>query len=468
MRPKILIAILIALLMLLLVTPILGQPDGVDGAGPLRTLLDKRIAKVQEWRADAAITLALTLAVGLLGIASGALQIGGAKWIKPATAAIGVTISVLTLIQSEVYKFDRFTLDRAATRAERIIEDVELVLPQVEFVESPEDWQVFAELVNEKIDRIDVIEDQLKGFDVSPGGDQVATLLPGWIPAALAAERRPSWIDKSPTSRSELFFVGHAVDRSLRAAQQDSHDDAMEQAVAYFVNVTEEARGTARFDAEELSARIVETAEVESTYYEFHRELGGWRFYTLLRVARSAVDRSIEYFSIEQRQMVPESVVDEVRKAPAPETGYTGRRFEMQQQMMITAREAIPPELYAEFERARDLRRAGQVEPALEMLQGIVEQRPDFYLAWFNLALAREAMDRPEEAVEAFERAVALEREQSLDDASLYNSYGYLLYRMARYEEAIPLLERAVELAPDHLRAQNNLRSAHLALRGDG
>ena len=57
-----------------------------------------------------------------------------------------------------------------------------------------------------------------------------------------------------------------------------------------------------------------------------------------------------------------------------------------------------------------------------------------------------------------------LERQQKVGDASLYNSYGFFLYRNTNYVGAAAQLQRALELAPDHPKARNTLVAVNGAL----
>lgn len=73
-------------------------------------------------------------------------------------------------------------------------------------------------------------------------------------------------------------------------------------------------------------------------------------------------------------------------------------------------------------------------------------------LAW-TLVIGPEALRDPDRAIEHARRAVALEPGHQ----AYLNTLGFALYRAARYEEAIPVLERALELSEENLAPLNRL-----------
>jgi Tfp pilus assembly protein PilF len=94
----------------------------------------------------------------------------------------------------------------------------------------------------------------------------------------------------------------------------------------------------------------------------------------------------------------------------------------------------------------------------------VVAEHPSAYLPLFNLGLTYDRLGRAAEAEAAYRRALALEPALPQRDAAVYNTYGYFLYRQRRYEEAIPLLERALALDPEHSKARRTLAAARQAL----
>ena len=94
----------------------------------------------------------------------------------------------------------------------------------------------------------------------------------------------------------------------------------------------------------------------------------------------------------------------------------------------------------------------------------MVQQQADFYLGWFNLALAYEERGEVANAKAAYKRAVELESKGQLRDASLYNTYGYFLFKNKQYKEAAASLRTALKIAPDHPKARTTLTAAEAAV----
>jgi len=107
--------------------------------------------------------------------------------------------------------------------------------------------------------------------------------------------------------------------------------------------------------------------------------------------------------------------------------------------------ETIPAAAVAQMAEARAQRRAGDYEAAIERLQALVEQQPDYYLAWYNLGLARAQANETDAAMEALQRALELKERLDIPDPTIYNSLGWGHYLRGDYLAAKPLLEKAVE-----------------------
>lgn len=75
--------------------------------------------------------------------------------------------------------------------------------------------------------------------------------------------------------------------------------------------------------------------------------------------------------------------------------------------------------------------------------------------AWRLRGLACAALDRPEEGVEAFERAIRLSGENV--PAAWYNNLGYLHAATSAWADAIEAYRHALLLEPANSRARNNL-----------
>jgi tetratricopeptide (TPR) repeat protein len=161
----------------------------------------------------------------------------------------------------------------------------------------------------------------------------------------------------------------------------------------------------------------------------------------------------------------PKTYTEAIQQTAAPASEYFERRRIAREKLMSDARNKIPQEIYSDFEHGRLLRKTGKLIEAIDVLSQVTRKQSDFYLAWYNLALAYMAANMNEKADAAFTKAIALEPAQPARDASLYNSYGWFLYLGKRYEEAIKAFEQALSIDPAHATAKNNLEAAKKMLR---
>lgn len=99
-------------------------------------------------------------------------------------------------------------------------------------------------------------------------------------------------------------------------------------------------------------------------------------------------------------------------------------------------------------------KRRGDLDEAVELLETVVRQTPGDASALNNLAFYyAELGENLDQALEYIERAIALGGES----AELLDTKGWVLYKQGKYDEALPLVQRAVESAP-----KNDVRRAHL------
>ena len=74
-------------------------------------------------------------------------------------------------------------------------------------------------------------------------------------------------------------------------------------------------------------------------------------------------------------------------------------------------------------------------------------------LAWYNLGVALHYLERDEEALDAYNRAISL----TPNDADAWNNLGLVLEGLDRLEEAMEAYRRAISLDPAHPLARRNI-----------
>lgn len=93
---------------------------------------------------------------------------------------------------------------------------------------------------------------------------------------------------------------------------------------------------------------------------------------------------------------------------------------------------------------------------AVTVYKRYLKDNADDAASWFNLGRAHGKLFEDKEAADALKEAVELDEENGL----YLTEYGAALNKLARYGEAIRQLEKALEIDPDNLRAEDLLEKA--------
>jgi Tfp pilus assembly protein PilF len=103
----------------------------------------------------------------------------------------------------------------------------------------------------------------------------------------------------------------------------------------------------------------------------------------------------------------------------------------------------LPHSLVSKVDDARYLRLKGDSATALQELEAVIQVRPDYYRAQYNLGLAAAALNRSDIAETAFKNAETLLNDKNINDATFYNSYGWFALTKNRLDEADRLFREA-------------------------
>lgn len=106
---------------------------------------------------------------------------------------------------------------------------------------------------------------------------------------------------------------------------------------------------------------------------------------------------------------------------------------------------------------------AGSAEDAFPLLEAAANGLPDSDVAWYNLGLAAQKLERWADAERAFARATTLKP----DGVPAWASLGYARLKLERWAPAIDALETAVRLDPKHKLARLNLAYCYEKLGND-
>ena len=127
----------------------------------------------------------------------------------------------------------------------------------------------------------------------------------------------------------------------------------------------------------------------------------------------------------------------------------------------------MKPKLYSlgagpgDIGKAISLHRAGKLEPARRIYQGILTTRPNHVEALHFLGVLLHQSGQSDQAITSIERAIVL----APDYADAHNNLGNIFRETNQFEAAFRAYQRVVELVPGHADGWNNLG---VLLRGRG
>ena len=444
-------------LFLLLPIAAYGQP-AASFESWAKTLLDEWQSKIDGWRSAGQIVLGLTLAVGTLGIAVAALQTTKRKAWKAVVAIAGVAISILTLLKTQVYEVEHHAYLRAAKAAEQRVAKIRRWIAP--YGNESERQEAIAQVRKLAVE-LEQIDERLLATSASSGSSNA--LLHALEPAAFAQAQsaRPGWLQGRAPDADNVYFVGVGIDPDLAAAKRESLDNAIASAREALTAQLPIGKG---YDPVQLAAYLAEAGSVMDSYFE--RRPDGYRYSTLFALAKRRMAIDARLFGYRENVSVPNEAV-QATQAVRPASGeYQARRQGTYEQITLHAQKQVIPEAYRLYQAGRGLRLQGDAKAATASLGEAVRLAPEFFMAWYNLGLAQEAAGKMSEAEIAYKRALALEPAQPTRDASIYNTYGWLLYRQGRYQDARPMFQRALQIYPAHPIAHRNLAAVEERLKG--
>lgn len=107
----------------------------------------------------------------------------------------------------------------------------------------------------------------------------------------------------------------------------------------------------------------------------------------------------------------------------------------------------VSPALEERLQQARILRlpytSSYDPQKSIELLKSVIADKDDYYRAYFNLGLAYNEVGQYKNAVEAFERALEIKNTLNIDDATIYNSYGWVALKNNDFQTAEKYLRQA-------------------------
>ncbi len=147
----------------------------------------------------------------------------------------------------------------------------------------------------------------------------------------------------------------------------------------------------------------------------------------------------------------PEDIIGITRAAVYQDKPWEEHLIWQNKNIEILLNEAgniYPGNVYNAFLTARTLRKSGDLNASIDMLENILKQHPDLYLVNYNLALAYSANNANSKAMAAFNKSIQIQNTLHFREASLYDSYGRHLYDAGQYKKALLMYQKALQIEP--------------------
>jgi tetratricopeptide (TPR) repeat protein len=441
-----------------------GDPimDSVD------LVLSEPTRLVAEWDENGSISFMMVAAVICIGAVIAIVNLLPPNIAKAGAIVLGSAVSLLTGLANSYFDFDHRQYKTLVSQGRSLL--IEAKIKRNQLLEFP---PTDAKARNEKLEEIRrdaqtilALPTTLKSRPPIPGSfaNDVAAKV-GMLMSTAHAQSNPSpeWVTRLPVDDTNLYFLGYADGRDYTIAREAALQSAHEEAKSQLAARLEGIQRPGGVDGTAAAHYLIGSARVASTHSYFDKSRNVFRAYVLLALAKKAADLDLRLYAT--KNSVPISPVQQqALQAPAP-TGdrYVASRVDLYAKEAEKSHAKMPAALYDQYLKARKLRYEGKPAEAIPLLNNVVKAQPDFYLGWYNLARAHDEEGHANDAKAAYERAIELERKAGLKDASLYNTYGFFLYRQKKFGDAIEPLKTALEIAPDHPTAARTLTAARAA-----
>jgi len=127
--------------------------------------------------------------------------------------------------------------------------------------------------------------------------------------------------------------------------------------------------------------------------------------------------------------------------------------------------QADPRDPQAWYYLGRTKYSSGQFREAIEAFEQCLKLEPRNVEAENNVGLSFEALDRPGEAIQAFENAIAWQEESPAKDPEPFIELAHLYLNENQPEKAVPYLSQSIAIHPNVSKAHEELGKAYSLLK---
>ena len=242
---------------------------------------------VSEWSNETGIVVALTVAVGILGVITGFLQGFSKPVFKILTVIAGALVSIITVVNNSVFDADHRTLRQSVARGEVIVRRMEFLMRDLVEAPTAEAKRSF---------RNDFLQLGAQMFEIKANMKR-SSEAPSLTSVAYAQAVAPPWVAKVPTDPTFQFFVGLGEAKEPGEARGLSRRDALEHVERILLkNVSGTRPMTTQTDVirqvylRDFSEKVAEVVDFATA---LDRERGLYRYWMLIRVNKRFLDPGV-------------------------------------------------------------------------------------------------------------------------------------------------------------------------------
>jgi hypothetical protein len=261
--------------------------------------LTRRQAVVSGWEKQATQQIYLSFAVGLLGLIVSALQGTSKPWTRILTAALGFSVSAVTLFTNKVYTADYHTLQKSAAEARPLIEGLQEDIVKFELAQSPGNQSAIEIEFSTECGRIDQIEQRILG-GASPSQEppkNAGNLFRAWVAYAQFKPTAPAWTSTNLQNDAfSTYFVGIGESTSLTEAKSTSLKKAVTYG-AHWLKGDPLSNDQAEPPPQVLEV-VKQSADVVGTWFSYDPGTEVYRYYTRLRLTNELKALDVKHLPV--------------------------------------------------------------------------------------------------------------------------------------------------------------------------
>ncbi len=264
---------------------------------------------LSKWRRNSRESFSLVVAAAVCGAVAAGLSQFKRTGYRHVASALGIAVTVLTVVQQRGFTVDHRALDLLITKAEVGLADIsQLASPRYYTFETKALEDEWWEQVRTSFGKLHALE-----LEALAPAEASATPLVGLLPRAFAANSRPAWLDRAPQDAGTIALVGEGQGSELASAKEASRVDAEARARAHLATSIPAGAELPAADRDKLTRFLVQAAHVDATYVE---HMGGqYRYYTLLRLRRDSLRSDALMFATRQKVPISAATAEAIASA---------------------------------------------------------------------------------------------------------------------------------------------------------